>query len=142
MRTDAFAIPLRSGLAFELDFRPVWLHKLSGLIFGIAVMVLQVSGVSAGPTNVLIILPDDLSYQDFSFYNHQPDAPRTPNIDRLAGESVRLTDFHVSPTCSPSRASIMTGRYNDACGVWHTILGRYFLRTNEVTMADVFKANG
>jgi len=55
---------------------------------------------------------------------------------------VRLTDFHVSPTCSPSRASIMTGRYNDASGVWHTILGRYFLRTNEVTMADVFKANG
>ena len=94
------------------------------------------------PPNVLIIMPDDLSYSDFSYYNHQPDAPRTPNIDRLAGESVRLTDFHVAPTCSPSRAQLMTGRYADEVGVWHTVMGRYFLRTNEVTLANVFQANG
>jgi len=94
------------------------------------------------PANVLIIMPDDLSYNNFSYYNHQTNAPRTPNIDRLGGESVRLTDFHVAPTCSPSRSQLLTGRYDDACGVWHTIMGRYFLHTNEVTMADVFKANG
>ena len=92
--------------------------------------------------NVILIMPDDLSFGDYSYYNRSADAPRTPHIDRLAESSVRLTDFHVAPTCSPSRAQLMTGRYNDACGVWHTVMGRYFLRTNEVTMADVFKANG
>lgn len=92
--------------------------------------------------NVVLIMPDDLSYSDYSYYNHAPNAPRTPNVDRLADACVRLTDFHVAPTCSPSRGQLMTGRPVDAVGTWHTIMGRYFLRTNEVTMADVFKANG
>jgi len=99
-------------------------------------------GVHAQRPNVVIIMPDDLSYSDFSYYNHSENAPRTPNIDRLVGESVRFTDFHVAPTCSPSRSQLMTGRYDDACGVWHTVMGRYFLNSNEVTMADVFKTNG
>jgi len=100
------------------------------------------TGVYAQSTNVVVIVPDDLSYSDFSYYNRHQDAPRTPNIDRLIDESLRLTDFHVAPTCSPSRAQLMTGRYNDACGVWHTVMGRYFLDSTEVTMADVFKENG
>jgi arylsulfatase A-like enzyme len=90
----------------------------------------------------MIIMPDDLSYSDFSYYNHQANAPRTPNINHLGAESVRLTDFDVAPTCSPSRSQLMTGRYDDAVGAWHTVMGRYFLRTNEVTMANVFKENG
>ena len=99
------------------------------------------TSVSAQPTNVVVIMPDDLSYSDFSYYNKQEDAPRTPNIDKLVSESLRLTDFHVAPTSSPSRAQLMTGRHNDACGVWHTVMGRYFLDANEVTIADVFKTN-
>lgn len=98
--------------------------------------------VQAQRPNVVIIMPDDLSYSDFSYYNHGENAPRTPNIDWLGGESVRFTDFHVAPTCSPSRSQLMTGRYDDAVGAWHTVMGRYFLRPNEVTMANVFKANG
>lgn len=99
-------------------------------------------GAHAQKTNVVVIMPDDLSYSDFSYYNHGENAPRTPNIDRLVGESVRFTDFHVAPTCSPSRSQLMTGRYDDEVGVWHTVMGRYFLPSNEVTMADVFKVNG
>lgn len=90
--------------------------------------------------NVVILMPDDLSFDDFSVYN--PRGPRTPHIDALSRQSVRLTDFHVSPTCSPTRAALMTGRYNNATGVWHTVMGRYFLRADEVTIADVFRANG
>ena len=106
-----------------------------------AACVLSAAACFAGnKPNVIVIMPDNLSYDDFTFYN-QP-GPRTPNLDSLARESVRLTDFHVSPTCSPTRAALMTGRYNHATGVWHTILGRYFLRADEVTMTDVFKANG
>ena len=90
--------------------------------------------------NVIFVMPDDISHNAFSYY--KPNGPRTPNIDRLAEESVRLTDFHVSPTCSPTRGALMTGRFNDVTGVWHTIFGRNQLRKDEITMADVFKANG
>lgn len=90
--------------------------------------------------NVLLIMPDDVSFGDYSFYNER--GPRTPNVDALGRQSLRLSDFHVAPTCSPSRSQLMTGRYTDECGAWHTVMGRYFLRTNDVTMADVFKANG
>ncbi|MFO1447798.1 MAG: sulfatase-like hydrolase/transferase [Opitutaceae bacterium] len=94
------------------------------------------------PANVVVIMPDDVSFDDFGFSSVRPGTPRTPELDRFASVSVRLTDFHVSPTCSPTRAALMTGRYSNATGVWHTILGRYLLREGEVTMAEVFKANG
>lgn len=112
------------------------------LTLSLAFMAVLSPGAHAQKTNVVVIMPDDLSYSDFSYYNHSGDAPRTPNIDRLVGESVRLNDFHVAPTCSPSRSQLMTGRYDDEVGVWHTVMGRYFLDTDEATMADVFKANG
>ncbi|MCX6996714.1 MAG: sulfatase-like hydrolase/transferase, partial [Kiritimatiellaeota bacterium] len=63
-------------------------------------------------------------------------------LDTRHGQSVRLTDFHVGTTCSPSRASLMTGRAINAAGVWHTVAGRELLRENEQTMAEVFRSNG
>ncbi|MCG8585809.1 MAG: arylsulfatase, partial [Pirellulales bacterium] len=56
--------------------------------------------------------------------------------------SVRFTDFHVDPTCSPTRSALMTGRYSNRVGVWHTIMGRSILRADEKTMADVFADSG
>lgn len=115
-------------------------HWVVALGFALLGCLVPPHALAAPRPNVVIIMPDDLSYDDYSYYN--PQGPRTPHVDALGRQSVRLTDFHVSPTCSPSRASLMTGRYNDTTGVWHTILGRYFLQASEVTMADVFKANG
>ena len=63
-------------------------------------------------------------------------------MDELHGECVRLTDYHVDPMCSPSRAAIMTGRYSARTGVWSTLTGRYIMRRDEVTMAQVFAASG
>ena len=54
--------------------------------------------------NVIFVMPDDISHKAFSYYNHN--GPQTPNIDTFAKESVRLTDFHVSPSCSPTRAAL------------------------------------
>ncbi|MBT5925016.1 MAG: sulfatase-like hydrolase/transferase [Verrucomicrobia bacterium] len=99
-----------------------------------------VSVLSQDRPNVIFVMPDDISHNAFSYFNAS--GPRTPNIDKLANTSVRLTDFHVSPTCSPTRGALMTGRFNDVVGVWHTIYGRNQLRKDEITMADVFKANG
>jgi arylsulfatase B len=92
------------------------------------------------PPNVILVLADDVGYGDLACHGH-PDL-RTPNLDRLHARSVRLTDFHVDPTCSPTRAALLTGRYSSRTGVWHTIMGRSFLRRDEVTLADVFAASG
>lgn len=59
--------------------------------------------------NVLLILTDDVGYGDIGSYG-APDI-RTPNIDRLAREGVRLTDFYAAPQCTPTRAALITGRY-------------------------------
>lgn len=91
--------------------------------------------------NVIIVMPDDVSHGVFTYYN--PDSrSKTPNIDKLAQTSVRLTDFHVSPSCAPTRAAALTGRSNSVAGIWHTIAGRSLLRNDEITIADVFKHNG
>jgi arylsulfatase A-like enzyme len=65
---------------------------------------------SAAPPNVVLIVTDDLGYGDVGVYG-APDA-KTPNIDRLAREGVRLTDFYANgPTCTPTRAALISGRY-------------------------------
>jgi arylsulfatase A-like enzyme len=92
------------------------------------------------PPNVVLVLTDDQGYGDLACLGNP--ILRTPNIDRLYGQSIRLTDFHVGPTCAPTRASLMTGRYCNRTGVWHTVMGRSLLRRDEVTMADVFAVGG
>ena len=71
--------------------------------------------------NVVLIITDDQGYGDLGFHGN----PRikTPNLDRFARESVRLKTFCVSPVCSPTRASLLTGRYNYRTGVVDTYLG-------------------
>lgn len=90
--------------------------------------------------NVVIVITDDQGYGDLGCHGNP--IISTPNIDKLHGESIRLTNFHVGPTCAPTRAGIMTGHYCNCTGVWHTIMGRSLLRENEVTMGDVFGASG
>jgi len=94
----------------------------------------------AVPPNVIIIITDDQGYGDLSCHGNP--ILKTPNLDRLFSESVRLSNFHVDPTCSPTRASLLTGRYSSRAGVWHTIMGRSLLRGDEMTMADIFTQNG
>ena len=92
------------------------------------------------PPNVVLVLTDDQGYGDLGCLGNP--ILRTPNIDRLYGQSLRLTDFHVGPTCAPTRAALMTGRYCNRTGVWHTVMGRSLLRRDEVTMTIVFAAGG
>src|SRR3954470_9787807 len=94
----------------------------------------------AARPNVVLIMTDDQGYGDLGCHGNK--VIRTPNLDRLHGESVRLTNCHVDPTCSPSRAALMTGRYSSRTGVWHTIMGRSLLRRDEATLADHFAKAG
>ncbi len=90
--------------------------------------------------NVVLVITDDQGYGDVAAHGNT--MIETPVMDRLHLQSVRLNNFHVDPTCSPSRSALMTGRYSCRVGVWHTIMGRSILRRDEVTMADVFAAAG
>ncbi|UCF44610.1 MAG: arylsulfatase [Planctomycetota bacterium] len=92
------------------------------------------------PPNVVLVITDDQGYGDLGCHGNT--VIKTPNLDKLYLQSVRLTNFHVCPTCAPTRASLMTGRYCNRTGVWHTVMGRSLLRSDEVTMADLFAANG
>ncbi len=114
--------------------------KLLSILLFVALKSVLLSAQVKDRPNVIFVMPDDISHYAFSFY--KADGPQTPNIDRLAKESVRLSDFHVSPSCSPTRAALLTGRPSDVVGVWHTINGRNMMRADEITMADIFKANG
>ncbi|MED5461741.1 MAG: sulfatase-like hydrolase/transferase, partial [Pseudomonadota bacterium] len=90
--------------------------------------------------NVILILTDDLGYGDLGYHGNT--AVRTPNIDRLASESVRLTNFHVDPTCSPTRAALMTGKHSLRTGVWLTVMGRSMLPADEITLAEHLREHG
>jgi len=90
--------------------------------------------------NVVIVFTDDQGYGDLGCHGNK--VIRTPFLDAFHSKSIRLTNFHVAPTCAPSRAGLMTGHYCNSTGVWHTIMGRSLLRRDEVTMADVFASGG
>lgn len=64
--------------------------------------------------NFLVIVADDLGYSDLGAFGGEI---RTPNLDRLARQGVRLTDFHASPSCSPTRAMLLTGMDNHRTGL-------------------------
>ena len=104
------------------------------------VLVACASALLATQPNVVVIMTDDQGYGDLSAHGNP--VLRTPNLDRLHGESVRFTDFHVSPFCTPTRAALMTGRYAARTGAYRTSHGRTAIHPREVTMAQVFAANG
>ena len=90
--------------------------------------------------NVVFVITDDQGYGDLSIHGNP--IVKTPHIDAFAKESVSLTNYHVAPTCSPTRAALLTGHWTNRTGVWHTIMGRSMLRKNEITIADLLKSNG
>jgi arylsulfatase A-like enzyme len=90
--------------------------------------------------NVILVLTDDQGYGDLACHGNKH--LRTPNLDRVHRESVRFTNFHSSPLCSPTRASLMTGRYNYRTGVIDTWVGLAMMRPSEVTLAEALGAAG
>jgi arylsulfatase len=90
--------------------------------------------------SVLIVLVDDAGYGDFSCHGNP--VVKTPTIDRLHAESVRFTDFHVCPMCTPTRSQIMTGIDCLRNGAMNVSSGRTPLRRDVPTAADWFAANG
>jgi arylsulfatase A-like enzyme len=92
------------------------------------------------PPNVIIVLTDDQGYGDLSCLGNP--VVKTPNLDKLHDQSIRFTDFHVAPMCTPTRGQLMSGRDCLANGAMNVSSGRSFLRQDLLTMADLFAASG
>ena len=90
--------------------------------------------------NIIYVLTDDQGYGDLGCTGNP--WLQTPNIDAFYQDSVRMTNFHVGPTCAPTRSGLMTGHYANSTGVWHTIGGRSLLRKDEWTLATALQENG
>jgi len=90
--------------------------------------------------NVILILTDDQGYGDLSCHGNP--VLKTPELDKLYADGFRFTNFHTSPFCTPTRASLMTGRYPAATGAFRTSSGRTMMHTDETTIAELFSASG
>ena len=109
-------------------------------------MIVLVAALTAGSAvaaderpSVVLVITDDQGYGDLSCHGNP--VLKSPNLDRLYDESVRLVDYHVAPTCSPTRAALVTSHWTNRTGVWHTG-GRSLLPENEVSIGQVFQDTG
>ena len=90
--------------------------------------------------NIILVMTDDQGYGDVGCHGHP--FLKTPHLDSLHAQATRFTDFHVSPTCAPTRSALMSGRAPFKNGVTHTILERERLTLKATTIAQVLKTAG
>ena len=96
--------------------------------------------LSGSRPNIIFVITDDQGMGDFSFTGNE--IVQTPKIDQLARQSTRFTDFHVSPTCAPTRAALMSGRRPFEVGVTHTIFQRERMALDVVTFPEALQKAG
>ena len=89
--------------------------------------------------NIILVVTDDNSFDTIGRYGA---GAVSPNLDKLYDTGLRLNRFHVSPTCSPSRAAMLTGRHEFYAGVTHTIFGRDRLNPECRTIPEVLHEAG
>ncbi|MCA9015399.1 MAG: arylsulfatase, partial [Planctomycetaceae bacterium] len=91
-------------------------------------------------TNVILIMTDDQGGWDYGFMGNKH--LNTPNLDEMAAGGARLSRFYVSPVCTPTRANLMTGRYNYRTRAIDTYIGRAMMEPEETTIAEVLAPAG
>lgn len=120
------------------------MHRLVSLACFTLLLVAScaTSNTAAGTRrpNVIVIMTDDQGMGDLGCLGNP--VLQTPNIDRLAEQSARLTHFYVSPVCTPTRASLLTGRYAYRTRAIDTFVGRAMMEPDEVTLAEILKGAG
>jgi arylsulfatase A-like enzyme len=95
---------------------------------------------TASRPNAVLILTDDQGYGDLSCHGNP--VLRTPNLDKLYAESIRFTDFHVAPMCTPTRGELLTGQQAFRNGAVRVSNGKSMIRRSIPTLADMFWAGG
>ena len=105
-----------------------------------ALAELQATSLKGSRPNIILVMTDDQGMGDLSCLGNP--VLRTPNLDRFYGLSTRFTEFHVSPTCAPTRAAIMSGRHEFKNGVTHTIKEREIMALSSTTIPELLSQNG
>lgn len=90
--------------------------------------------------NIIFVMTDDQGMGDLSCMGNK--VLRTPNLDKFYAMSTRFTDFHVSPTCAPTRSAIMSGRHEFRNGVTHTIIERERMALSTTTLPQLLAKSG
>lgn len=111
--------------------------------FAVVLFGITIAAAADGAPNVILIVADDLGYGDLGCYGSTTIA--TPRLDAMAREGARFTEFYVAaPFCSPSRASILTGRLPARCGVPYVLFPteHHGLPGDEITLAEVLRDRG
>lgn len=114
-----------------------WLCVLSGVALAGGATAKSLEG---SRPNIILVMTDDQGMGDLSCMGNQ--VVETPNIDRFYEQSTRFTEFHVSPTCAPTRSSLMSGRYPFNVGVTHTIWQRERMALDVFTLPQALKTAG
>jgi uncharacterized sulfatase len=120
--------------------------KIASLVAGAVIPAMVTKAVPPTKPNVVIILADDMGYGDISCYNSRQ--VKTANIDRLAAEGIRLTDFYApTPYSAPSRATLLTGRFPLRHGLVQNPapdagINETGINAAEVTMGEIFQSEG
>ncbi len=117
--------------------------KMIGASIGVMSLGCGCAGNNKSTTkrpNIVLVVSDDQGYGDFECFGNR--IVKTPNLNRLYAQSACFDNFYVSPVCSPTRASLMTGRYNYRTGVWDTWKSRMNMFADETTVAEVLRDNG
>ncbi len=119
----------------------ILVRRLSAVILTLPLLSsLQAGELAGSRPNIILVMTDDQGKGDLSCLGN-PDL-RTPNLDALHAVSTRFTDFHVSPTCAPTRSAIMSGRHEFRNGVTHTILERERMALETTTISQVLQQAG
>lgn len=117
---------------------------MAGALIGASFSTSGLLGAAERPErpNFVYIMTDDQGYGDLGVQGHP--YIRTPNIDRMAREGVRLTDFYAQPFCGPSRAALMTGSYPARVSMSfnHLPRAKTGIHPNEITLAELLKTRG
>ena len=117
----------------------VWMALLAVLQIGLRLAGAAEASPPKRP-NVILVLTDDQGYGDLSCHGNP--VLKTPYLDKLHHESIRLTDFHVAPMCTPTRGELLTGQDALRNGAYCVCSGRTFIRQGTPTMADLFARGG
>lgn len=110
------------------------------LLLGLGIALAIPAPAAPSKPNILFILTDDQGYGDWSTNGHP--LLKTPNVDKLAAESVRLANFYVSPSCSPTRAALLTGMHEFRSGITHTQWPRVNLPQEATTLPELLTTSG